>query len=668
MTFGLTPAGFKPKRLADVKQDMENGMIAEFGDVNLDPQAVFGQLIGVLSKTAADVWENDQDVYLSQYPNSAEGVSLDNVVQLNGITRLPAQQTNVTGVCQGLEATTIPINALARIPDSGEVFFAPNGGFISRSRADMVKVQCDSLTTSAYTILLNNAGFTYSLPTITFSANFVTGNQITVTINGTQLATVPFTTDNATTLALIASTIQAFSPPVSTAATSGSNIINITPTAAYNAQVTLITITGGASQPSYTVTFRAPASINDLMTKWAAIINFGTPAWLAVVNGDNTLTITTTDSDVPFSATIGSNLAIIDRSSPVTFLSQNFGPISAPVGTLTEILTPVSGWASVNNTKAGVTGRFTETDSALRIRRQNSLRLLGASTVEAIRARILQEVPGVTSCFIFENREIIQEEIDVVFNAPLVTGNTIVVTINGRNLPGVAFVTSNLATMTILAQLLAQQPEIDTAVVGGTGNNTIAMNMNIFQQVEMTGLFFAVSGGASQAVAVYKGGRYAKSFECVVEGGTDNDVANKIWNTKPAGIQTFGNINNGNGIPIVDSMGNTQVIFFSRPTPIYIWVTVALTLYSEETFPTNGVDSVALSILNYGNSLGIGIDVLLQRVLAQIFNVPGIASGAMQIAATNLTTDNPSYGSADISIAENEVSVWDVSRIVVTIA
>jgi hypothetical protein len=222
--------------------------------------------------------------------------------------------------------------------------------------------------------------------------------------------------------------------------------------------------------------------------------------------------------------------------------------------------------------------------------------------------------------------------------------------------------------MNILAQLLAQQPEIDTAVVGGTGNNTIAMNMNIFQQVEITGLFFAVSGGASQAIAVYKGGRYAKSFECVVEGGTDNDVANKIWNTKPAGIQTFGNINSGNGIPIVDSMGNTQVIFFSRPTPIYIWVTVALTLYSEETFPTNGVDSVALSILNYGNSLGIGIDVLLQRVLAQIFNVPGIASGAMQIAATNLTTDNPSYGSADISIAENEVSVWDVSRIVVTIA
>lgn len=663
MTFGLTPQGFKAKRLADVKQDMENGMIAQYGDVNLDPQSVFGQLIGVMSKVAADVWDNDQDVYLSQYPNSAEGISLDNVVQLNGISRLSAQQTQVTGVCGGNEATTIPVNALARIPDSGQVFFAPNGGFITRTRADMVQLNCDLLTTAAYTVLLNNVAYTYSLPIITFSANFVAGNIITVTINGTQLPPVNFTTNNATTLGLIASTIQAFSPPVGTATTSGSNIINIVPSANYNAQVTLITVTGGASQPSYTVTFAAPASLNALMMAWAGIINFGTPPWLAVVNGDNTLTITTTDSDVPFSATVGSNLSVISRSSPVAFLAQNYGPIPAPVGTLTEILTPVSGWSSINNTKAGATGRLTETDSELRIRRQNSLRLLGAATVEAIRARILQEVTGVTSCFVFENRDLTQEEIDIVFNGPLITGNSIIITLNSRILPTINFTTSNTVTMNLLAQLLTQQPEIATATVGGTGNQTIFMNMNIFQEVDVFTLDFTVSGGASQATAVYKGGRPAKSFEAVVQGGTDSDVAYKIWNTKPAGIQTFGNTS----FTIVDSMGNNQVMNFSRPSPIYIWVQVALSLYAEETFPANGIDLVAQAILNYGNSLGIGIDVLLQRVQAQIFTVPGIANGNMQIAATNLPTDSPSFGTADIPIAENETSLFDVSRIFVTV-
>ena len=169
--------------------------------------------------------------------------------------------------------------------------------------------------------------------------------------------------------------------------------------------------------------------------------------------------------------------------------------------------------------------------------------------------------------------------------------------------------------------------------------------------------------GASQAQAVFKGGRLAKSFEAVVEGGSDADVANKIWLTKPAGIQTFGNTS----FTITDSQGEQQVINFSRPTPIYIWVTVALTLYSEETFPPNGQDLVAEAINTYGNNLGIGVDVLLQRVLAQIFNVPGIASGVMQIAATNGPGDSPLYGTADIPIQENEIAVFDLSRITVTV-
>src|SRR5258708_32313831 len=101
MTFGLTPAGFNAMRLADIKQALDNAFIAEFGDINLDPQSVFGQEIGVISKALADIWENLEDVYFSQYPNSASGVSLDNVTQLNDITRLPATQTSVVATLFG---------------------------------------------------------------------------------------------------------------------------------------------------------------------------------------------------------------------------------------------------------------------------------------------------------------------------------------------------------------------------------------------------------------------------------------------------------------------------------------------------------------------------------------------------------------------------------------
>ena len=660
MTFGLTPQGFKSKRLADIKADLENQLLAEFGEINLDPQSIFGQQIGVYSKILADLWENMEDVYFSQYPNSAEGISLDNVVQLNAITRLAAQQTKVTAVCGGLEGTLINQGALARIPNTGDVFFCQNNTFISRSQAASANVTVNALLPQTYTAIINNQAFTYSLPIITFTGSFVAGNSIVVTLNGTQLAAVPFNTSNNQTLADIASRIASFAA-VASAIPTNPNIISIIPALGSNVIVNSIIITGGASQPTYAVTFAQPASINSITQNLSAIINAGVQPVSAIDNINSTFSVNADDSDVPFSINVGTSLSITAQSSPITFLSQDFAPIPAPINTLVEILTPISGWISINNLKAGVTGRYIETDAELRIRRNNSIRLLGAATVEAIRARLLQEVPGVTSAFVFENRDLTQEPILIVLNQDLVSGNAIVIVINTRTLPTITFAVSHLATMNVIAQLLSQQPEVSSATVGGTANRTITLNMTV--AVEVTIDSFTVTGGVSQAQAVFKGGRLPKSFEAVVQGGTDADVANKIWLTKPAGIQTFGNTE----FTITDSQGEQQAINFSRPTPIYIWVTVTLTLYPEETFPPNGQDLVAAAINTYGNNLGIGVDVLLQRVLAQIFTVPGIASGVMQIASTNAPGDSPLFSTADIPIAENEVAIFDLSRITVTV-
>lgn len=662
MTFGLTAQGFKAKRLVDIQTDLENQLLAEFGDINLDPQSIFGQQIGVFSKVLADLWENMEDVYFSQYPNSAEGISLDNVVQFNGITRLAAQQTRVTGVCVGLEGTLINQGALARIPDTGAVFFARENTIITRTQAAAATLQVIALAAQPYTALINNQAFSYSLPVITFTGSFVASNSIVVTLNGVALGAVPFTTNSALTNAAIAAMI-ATSPAVFAVGTPAGNIITIIPNAGFNVIINSIVITGGVSQPTYAITYQIPGSNNLLTAALTSVINAGTQPVTAIDNMDGTITVNADDTDVPFSIAVGTNLNITAQATPVVFLSQDFGPIVAPINTLTEILTPISGWISINNPKAGLTGRLIETDAELRIRRNNSLRLLGAGTVESIRARLLQQVPGVTSAFVFENRDLTQEPILIVLNQDLVSGNTIVVVLNGTTLPTVTFAVSHLATMNVIAALIQNQPEVLTATVGGTANRTITMNMASAIEVIMIPNDFTVSGGASQATAVIKGGRFPKSFEAVVQGGTDADVANKIWTTKPAGIQTFGNT----AFTITDSQGEFQVINFSRPTPIYIWVTVALTLYAEEVFPPNGQDLVATAINTYGSNLGIGVDVLLQRVLAQIFNVPGIASGVMQIASTNLPGDSPLFGTADISIAENEVAIFDLTRITVTV-
>lgn len=659
MSFGLTPFGFNAKRVNDVKTSMDDTAIAQFGDINLDAQSVFGQIYGSLSKVIGDNWENLEDVYYSQYPNFAEGVSLDNVVQINGIVRLPARQTEVTAIANGVEATFIPSGSLARIPETQEVFYSTEDAVISRNSAVEAVVEVVQLADQVYTVLLNNNVFSYSLPIITFTGNFVTGNNIVVTLNGVVLATVPFNTDNNTTLADIATVIQS-TASIATATPTNPNIISIIPNLGFNAVVNFIEITGGASQPTYAITYDTPATLDDVATYLSAVINAGSEP-VTASSSTSTLSLFTDDYDVPFSLSVGTNLLISNRSSIVYFNSQNFGPVPAPIETLTEILTPLAGWTSINNFKAGVLGRFVETDAELRLRRANSTRILGSATVEAIRARLLQQVPNVTSALVYENIMITQEDINIIFSEDFVASNEIIVNFNGVNLPTITYAVSSINTMNLLASLISVQSEISSATVGGASNRTITLEMNNFQEVEISNI--QITGGASQTSYTITGGRHAKSFESVVQGGTDEDIAKKIWETKPAGIETFGNTQ----FNITDSQGDFQAIFFSRPTPIYISVTVTLTLNTEETFPSNGLDLVKQAILDYGNSLGVGLDVFIQRVNCQIFEVQGVAGGVMQLAQTNSPNDSPSFSTDDIVIDETQISDWNLSRILVTI-
>jgi len=67
------------------------------------------------------------------------------------------------------------------------------------------------------------------------------------------------------------------------------------------------------------------------------------------------------------------------------------------------ISTPVGGLDAITLQENSADGEDEETDSDLRFRREQSLALPGSSTVEAIRADVLQ-VTGVDSCTVFENR------------------------------------------------------------------------------------------------------------------------------------------------------------------------------------------------------------------------------------------------------------------------
>lgn len=161
------------------------------------------------------------------------------------------------------------------------------------------------------------------------------------------------------------------------------------------------------------------------------------------------------------------------------------------------------------------------------------------------------------------------------------------------------------------------------------------------------------------------GGLPAKSFEVTVKDGTDLEVATAIWNTKPAGIEAYGNTSQ----VIVDSQGNDQVIFFTRPVDQYIHVAVTYQLYSEEIFPVDGAVQIANVVNEYGNSLDIAEDVIAQRIMAAIYsNVAGIGNLIVQIAKTSTPTGTPVYTTGTVPIGLKEESVFALSRISVVAA
>jgi uncharacterized phage protein gp47/JayE len=498
MTYGVVPTGFNVKRLADIKTDIETELRALFGDINLGPDSVFGQLVGAFAKPAADIWEKMEEVYYSQYPGSAESISLDNVVSINGLSRLAPSRTTVHAVCDGTQGTNVPSGTQLQIADGGEIFE----------------------TLAAVTI--SKAAVAKALVTITQATS---GKTYRITVEGTNYNYDATGLDSVDTIAnSLKVLIDAGSEPVDVSLATGG----------------LITIQG----------------VNDAL---------GVPTVFSV--DTTTLTGGTPDGSPQSELT--------ERWSQVLCRAIETGPILALLGTLTDIVTPVSGLDQVDNLIDGNVGSDTETDTNLRIRRKSSLQIVGAATADAIRARLLQEVEGVSAVIIFEN-----------------TGDV---------------------------------PD---------GNN-----------------------------------RPPHSFEAVVQGGLDTEVAQKIWDTKAAGIATtYGDSGSGVTETAYDDNGDPHDINFSRPVVKYGWVQVVITKYaaSEEQYPVNGDSVVKQNIKDLGDTLQIGRDLTIQRWYGPIYEVPGIESATVQHAITDTEGGTPSYSGANLPVDSNVIVLFDLSRIVVT--
>ena len=88
--------------------------------------------------------------------------------------------------------------------------------------------------------------------------------------------------------------------------------------------------------------------------------------------------------------------------------AENAGEVFANSGTIEVISTPLGGWNTVTNALDAVEGIEADTDTLLRLRREERLRATGSTTVDAIRADLLsfQDADGsfpILQASVFEN-------------------------------------------------------------------------------------------------------------------------------------------------------------------------------------------------------------------------------------------------------------------------
>lgn len=157
-------------------------------------------------------------------------------------------------------------------------------------------------------------------------------------------------------------------------------------------------------------------------------------------------------------------------------------------------------------------------------------------------------------------------------------------------------------------------------------------------------------------------GQPARTFQAVVVGGGDDDIAETIWNSQPSGILSYGNTS----VNIIDQEGYTQEIQFSRPENVYIWLNATYTTDGSE--PSDLNDQLKENMLEVANAnFDIGDDVLY-HILYDAFGMEEsiLTVPTLYIAYSTSLTPAPSfpgdYIQTNVSISRTQQASFAADR------
>lgn len=588
--FGLSPQGFRRPRQSDILEALETAFRDQFGaTVNVSPQTVFGQLIGIFSEREALIWEALEDDVLSGTPAGAEGVYVDNMLSLTGLARLPAQAT-VTNPTPATQANGVTAYGLCLFGEPGTV--VPAGSLITTSTQPVRTFMLDaSVTLRPAVNAVQNLFFTatptagsYQLALTTPSGETVTTGPISFDALPAQAQLVaaqgaPSTgtytlalgdkvTDPLPANALAADIQTALRKLDGFAGVSVQGTWATRMVLTFAQTVPLVTVVASTDKPIATVQAIAGliAALKDADTGLLPFtdvavsspaagqvqLSFGafTPldgqpnsaamAQPTVRVTQNTLLAGQTAVNLAISVAVTGQPSMGVGTATCT----ETGAYVVPAHALNVIGSSLLGWTGVDNQLDALTGRAIESDTEAMTRRQAQLNQVGAGPLAATISR-LKEIDGVTAALGFQNTTAAAQQRLVFLNTP--SSGSFVLNFDGEQTQSLPF----SVTAAQMQKALNGLTGLGSVTVTGAYAYGFLVDFNGArggQSLPKLQVSQDTTGG--QLMVVY--GRPPKSVEYVVQGGDDDVIARAILTASAGGIATY-------GAPLLTTLGSTTL-------------------------------------------------------------------------------------------------------------
>lgn len=200
-----------------------------------------------------------------------------------------------------------------------------------------------------------------------------------------------------------------------------------------------------------------------------------------------------------------------------------------------------------------------------------------------------------------------------------------------------------------------------SSVIGKATPDALLKNIS-----EVTGVD-SVSLSVNNTILPFSNGQPPKSYEAVVVGGKDIDIAQSILDTGGAGIRTFGNIQ----LEVEGSQGGVYPISFTRPENVYIFLKVEFERYEEfNKFPVNGDELIRDALVEYSKSLKPNQDLIPSSLNSVIYNaVVGVGEVRVTASYSKSQTDTSPVGEYTqdrVEVGSRELALITSNRTIVT--